>query len=94
MIAQRGRPTSVLEAMLIGCLLFLQTWGCSRCENGINGYSSKVKDFKDLGIKIKMILDNKNWIKFVTRSRDIILKDLQHLLYRETLKHYETLLAV
>jgi hypothetical protein len=28
-------------------------------ENGINGYSSKVKDFKDLGIKIKMILDNK-----------------------------------
>jgi hypothetical protein len=42
-------------------------------ENGINGYSSKVKDFKDL--KIKMILDNKKLDKeFVTRSRDIILK--------------------
>jgi hypothetical protein len=28
-ITKRGGPTSVLEAMLIGCLLFLQTWGCS-----------------------------------------------------------------
>jgi hypothetical protein len=34
----------------------LQTWGCSRCDREWNGYSSKVKDFKDLGIKIKMIL--------------------------------------
>jgi hypothetical protein len=40
-------------------------------ENGINGYSSKVKDFKD-GIKIKMILDNKNWIKNLLQEVEIL----------------------
>jgi hypothetical protein len=59
MTSQReGGPTSVLEAMLIGVVL--QTGLFQMIENGINGYSSKVKDFKDLGIKIKMILIIKN----------------------------------
>jgi hypothetical protein len=45
------------------------------------------KFFKDLGIKIKMILDNKKLDKeFVTRSRDIILKRFTApIISRETL---------
>jgi hypothetical protein len=39
-------------------------------ENGINGYSSKVKDFKDL--KIKMILDNKKLIKNLLQEVEIL----------------------
>jgi hypothetical protein len=48
---------------------------CSRCDREWNGYSSKVKDFKDLGIKIKMILDNKKHVKV---EAEIIQRDLQH----------------
>jgi hypothetical protein len=60
--------------MLIGVCFYKRWVVPDVIENGINGYSSKVKDFKDLGIKIKMILIIKNFKEFVTRSRDIILK--------------------
>jgi hypothetical protein len=59
--------------MLIGASCFYKRWVVPDViENGINGYSSKVKDFKDLGIKIKMIWIIKNWIKNLLQEVEIL----------------------
>ncbi|TDE02399.1 glycosyltransferase family 4 protein [Flavobacterium hiemivividum] len=99
MTSQReGGPTSVLEAMLIGVPVVSTYVGVvpDVIENGVNGYSSKVKDFSDLATKIKMLLESENLEKeFVTRSRDIIQKRFTaSIIAEETVRHYEKLFSV
>lgn len=76
MTSQReGGPTSILEAMLIGVPVVTTKVGIvpSVINSGINGFISPIKDFKNLGDSINMLLNDKNLRKdFVIKSKVII----------------------
>lgn len=61
MTSQReGGPTSVLEAMLIGVPIVSTNVGVipDVIENGSNGFIASIKDYKDLGNKLSLLMSN------------------------------------
>ena len=99
MTSQReGGPTSVLEAMLIGTPIISTNVGVipDVIENGINGYSSDVKDFQDIAIKINKLINDSDLKKmYINRSKDIILKRFTaSFIATETLQQYMKILSL
>ncbi|MDI6050230.1 glycosyltransferase family 4 protein [Flavobacterium sp. XS2P24] len=79
MTSQReGGPTSVLEAMLIGTPVVSTKVGVvpDAIQNGVNGFISPVKDYKDLAAKIDSLLSDKVLRdEFIKNGKVIILKE-------------------
>jgi glycosyltransferase involved in cell wall biosynthesis len=79
MTSQReGGPTSVLEAMLQGTPVVSTKVGVvpDVIQHGINGFISRVKDYKDLAAKIDSLLSDEVLIdEFVKKGKIIILKE-------------------
>ncbi|NRT11911.1 glycosyltransferase family 4 protein [Flavobacterium sp. 14A] len=99
MTSQReGGPTSVLEAMLIGTPIVSTNVGVipDIIISGLNGYSSEVKDFKDLAIKINNVLFDENLKKlYINRCKDIIFERFTaSLIATETFREYRKILSV
>lgn len=97
MTSQReGGPSSVLESMLIGVPVVSTNVGVipDVIQNGINGYSSNVKDFVDLANKVNMVLTDKVvQEEFIKRSKNVILTGFTApIIAKEIFKHYESLL--
>lgn len=79
MTSQReGGPTSVLEAMLIGTPVVSTKVGVvpDAIQSGINGFISPVKDFKDLAVKIDLLLsDEVLRDEFIRNGKRTILRE-------------------
>lgn len=76
MTSQReGGPTSVLEAMLLGTPVVSTQVGVvpDVIQDGKNGFTAPVKDFKQLANKILILLDNESLkSEFASKSKTII----------------------
>ena len=94
MTSQReGGPTSVLEAMLVGAPIVSTNVGVipDVIEDGINGFISPIKDYKDLAKKIDLLLFDKTLQKkFIEESRFKIEKEfIVSKIANQTLTEYK-----
>ncbi|MBK0368372.1 glycosyltransferase family 4 protein [Flavobacterium agrisoli] len=93
---REGGPTSVLEAMLIGVPIIATNVGIipSIIKDGKNGYLCSIKDFKKMGDKICMLLNNFDLKQeFISKSKTIINEEfISSVIAERTYKIYKKLL--
>ncbi len=95
---REGGPTSVLEAMLIGVPIVSTNVGVipEAITDGENGFISSVKDYKDLAIKIELLLnDIELKDKFIKNSKLKILSEfVTTTIAKQTKSEYEKVLLL
>lgn len=93
---REGGPTSVLEAMLMGVPVVSTCVGVvpDIIEDGVNGFISAIKDYKDLAIKIDKLLSNsKLQKKFSETNKPLILKEFTaSFIAKQTLGIYHNII--
>jgi glycosyltransferase involved in cell wall biosynthesis len=93
---REGGPTSVLEALLMGVPVVSTCVGVvpDIIEDGVNGFISEIKDYKDLALKIDELLSNCESLKIFgeTNKRLIMREFTASFIAKQTLGVYQNII--
>jgi glycosyltransferase involved in cell wall biosynthesis len=93
---REGGPTSVLEAMLMGLPVVSTCVGVVPfiIDDGVNGFISAIKDYKDLALKIDKLLSNSELHKkFSETNKRLVTREFTALfIAKQTLGVYQNII--